>query len=92
LIDGGMRFVGQEVHWLVVAGKKAWMAGTGTIDGVGRYGIAVDLDLTPNANRVRVRVWDREDGDAVLYDSQPGEALDAAPTTPLIENHVVIPN
>ena len=90
LVGGGMRFEGQEVDWLVVAGQRVWLAGRGTINGVGRYRIAVDLDL--DANLGRVRVWDLDHDDAVIYDSQPGEEHDADLTTLLTEAYVAFPN
>jgi len=92
LLGGGMRFEGQQIDWLVVAKRRVWLAAKGTVNGVGRYSIAADLDLDPAPGRVRVRVWDRENDETMLYDSQPGAELDAAPTTPLTKGHVVIPN
>lgn len=92
LVGGGMRFEGQTLDWLVVAGKRSWLAGTGTVNGVGRFGISVALDLGPDPGRVRVRIWDQEGDDAVLYDSQSGAAHQAAPTTLLTEAQVVLPN
>jgi hypothetical protein len=52
----------------------------------------VDLDLGLDPHRGRVRVWDQEYYNAVIYDSQPGAEHDAAPTTVLTEAHVVLPN
>ena len=91
LVGGGMAFEAHELDWLVVAGTRVWIAGTGAINGVGRYGISVALDLGPDGGRVRIRVWDRENVGALIYDSQPGAALDAAPTITLTEDRVVLP-
>ena len=85
-----MRFEGQQLDWLVVAKQRVWLSGEGTVNGVGRYGIAVDLDLDPAPGRARVRLWDRENDSAMLYDSQVGAELDVAPTTPLTEADVVL--
>jgi hypothetical protein len=91
LIDGAMRFAGQTLDWLVVSGRQVWLAGTGTVNGVGQYGISLALDLDQEPGRVRVRVWDRENDDLEIYDSQPGEEHDVAPTTVLTEAHVLFP-
>jgi hypothetical protein len=91
LVDGGMSFEAHELDWLVVAGTRVWIAGTGAVNGVGRYGIVVALDLGPDGHLVRVRIWDRDNAGAPIYDSQPGAALDAAPTTALTEDQVELP-
>lgn len=69
--------------------------GTGTVNGTGNYGILVvqsDKDRNPAcANKVRIKIWNKNAGDAVIFDTQPGDADNALPTTPIqgaIQVHV----
>ncbi len=48
--------------------------GTDTINGSGDYGFmltAIDAGLTPNTDvdLVRIKIWDKDNGDAVVYDN-----------------------
>ena len=73
-------------------GSTAWFAGTGTLEGNAGYGFLVSVldDGKPKGgtDRLRLRIWDA-DGD-VVYDSQPGAALSAAPTSPMTSGNLVI--
>jgi hypothetical protein len=69
--------------WLVVtdAGDEAFFRGTGEVNGVSGYEFLVSgIDGSPDL--VRIKVWQTSTG-TVVYDSQPGAAYDADPTTPL---------
>ncbi len=60
--------------------------GTGTINGEGNYGFmlsAIDEELTPSTDvdMFRIKIWDKDDGDAVVYDNQMDDGDDADPTT-----------
>jgi hypothetical protein len=69
--------------WLVVtdAGDEAFFRGTGTVNGNSGYEFLVSgIDGSPDL--VRIKVWQTSTG-TVLYDSQPGAADDADPTTAL---------
>ncbi len=59
--------------------------GTGTVNGSGNYGILVvqsDKDKNPScANKVRIKIWNKNAGDAVIFDTQAGDAENALPTT-----------
>jgi hypothetical protein len=62
---------------LVVDGYRASLVGTGRINRAGSYGFliaAVDAELAPgiDVDLFRIKIWDRSDGDAVVYDSQIG--------------------
>jgi hypothetical protein len=57
------------------------------VNGVGGYGFlltATDGQLAGGGgtDRFRIKIWNKTSGD-VVYDSQMGAALDAAPTTAL---------
>jgi hypothetical protein len=86
VLTGNGKFKLKEAHLsfrvktydqLVVDGYRAWLVGTGKINGAGRYGFliaAVDAELAPgiDVDLFRVKIWDKSDGDAVVYDSQIG--------------------
>jgi len=81
-----LNFQSDAYEWLVVAGPKAMYKGIGTINGEGSYGFmlsAIDKELTPSTDvdMFRIKIWDKDDGDAVVYDNQIGDADDADLTT-----------
>jgi len=80
-----LHFADFEFHsttyqWLVVAGAKAQYKGTGTINGSGNFGFlltAVDGALNnTGVDKFRIKVWDIDDGDAVVYDNGLGASDD----------------
>ena len=77
------------------AGSKAKFKGTGTINGEGNYGFmisAIDAELTPSTDvdLFRIKIWDKDDGDFVVYDNQLEAEDDADPTTMLGGGSIVI--
>jgi PKD repeat protein len=92
---GDLNFHSDSYDWLVIAGHKAKYKGTGTINGAGNYGFmlsAIDEKLTPSTDvdLFRIKIWDKDSGDAVVYDNQIGEAEDADPTTSIGGGSIVI--
>lgn len=92
---GGMNFRSSAYDWLVIAGSRAQYKGTGTINGAGNYGFmlsAVDGNLagTADPDRFRIRIWDKSQGDLVVYDNQEGADDDAELTTCLGGGSIVI--
>jgi hypothetical protein len=88
-------FESTEYEWLVVAGPKAMFKGSGTINGQGNYGFilfAIDEKLTPSTDEdlFRIKIVDKDNGDAVVYDNQMGDTDDADPTTALGGGSIVI--
>ncbi len=68
-----------DYMWLVVSGSghKATYKGTGMVNGAGNYGFIVsviDAANTPSTDDdlFRIKVWDKDKGDAVVYDNQLG--------------------
>jgi len=60
--------------------------GTGTINGEGNYGFqlsAIDEDLTPSTDvdLFRIKIWDKDNNDEVIYDNKLGAEDDSDPTT-----------
>jgi len=83
-----LNFHSNDYEWLVIiiAGAKAIYKGTGTINGEGNYGFmlsAIDADLTPStdADLFRIKIWDKDNNDEVIYDNQLGDEDDSDPTT-----------
>jgi len=92
---GDMNFHSDSYDWLVIAGHKAMYKGTGTINGVGNYGFmlsAIDEKLTPSTDvdLFRIKIWDKDAGDAVVYENQIYDADDADPTTAIGGGSIVI--
>jgi hypothetical protein len=90
-----LKFKATEYEWLVVNGHKAQFKGSGTIDGEGNYGFlvtAIDEKLTPslNVDGFRIRIWDKDDDDAVVYDNRMGEDDFSDAATELSGGSVVI--
>ena len=80
---------------LIVAGPKAMYKGTGTINGEGNHGFmlsAIDAALTPSTNvdLFRIKIWDKDNGDAVVYDNMMEAAEDADPAAEIGGGSIVI--
>ncbi len=92
---GDLNFHSSSYEWLVIANHRAQFKGVGTINGVGNYGFmlfAIDADLTPSTtiDLFRIKIWDRDNGDLVVYDNELGGADDADPTTAIGGGSIVI--
>jgi extracellular solute-binding protein (family 5)/PKD domain-containing protein len=90
-----LNFHSEAYQWLVVAGAKAQFKGTGTINGEGSYGFmitALDAALTPSTDvdLFRIKIWDRDNGDAIVYDNQMQAADGEEPTTALAGGNIVV--
>lgn len=91
----GLNFHSESYEWLVVAGARAQYKGTGTINGTGNFGFlltAIDGDLNGGGGteRFRIKIWDKDAGDLVVYDNQLGAEDGADPTTVLGGGSIVI--
>jgi len=69
--------------------------GTGTINGAGNYGFmlsAIDEKLTPSTDvdLFRIKIWDKDSGDDVVYDNQLGAEGDTDATTAIGGGSIVI--
>jgi streptogramin lyase len=91
----GLNFHSSSYDWLVITNHKAMYKGVGTINGAGNYGFmltAIDAKLTPSTDvdMFRIRIWDKDNGDAIVYDNQLGNAYDADPSTAIAGGSIVI--
>jgi hypothetical protein len=90
-----MNFHSENYQWLVISGHKAQYKGTGTINGGGNYGFmltAIDADLTTSldVDQFRIKIWDKDNGDAVIYDNQRGAEDNTDPNTAISGGSIVI--
>ena len=92
-----LNFHSNDYEWLVIqiAGAKAMYKGTGTINGEGNYGFkitVIDEELTPSTSvdMFRIKIWDKDNNDAIIYDNQLGDEDDADPSTPISGGNIRI--
>ncbi|KYK29231.1 hypothetical protein AYK20_05965 [Thermoplasmatales archaeon SG8-52-1] len=91
----GMNFHSESYDWLVIAGSKAMYKGNGTINNEGNYGFkltAIDEELTPSTDvdLFRIKIWDKDNNDEVIYDNMIGEDDDSDPTTEISGGQIKI--
>ena len=80
-------------EWLVIAGARAQYKGTGTINGAGNYGFmltAIDGQIGGGVDKFRIKIWDKNNADAVVYDNQMASADSDNPTTTLGGGSIMI--
>jgi hypothetical protein len=88
-------FHSASYDWLVVAGARAQYRGTGTINNAGNFGFLLTaIDSAVNgggtADRFRIKIWDKDLDDTVVYDNELGEDDNAEPTTAIQGGSIVI--
>ena len=81
-----LNFHSTACQWLVVAGPKAQYKGWGTINGGGNDGFmltAIDGQVAGGGgvDKFRIMIWDKNNGDGIVYDNQLNAVDDADPTT-----------
>ncbi len=85
-----MNFHCETYPWLVVAGARTEYKGFGMIDNAGNYGFlltAIDSQINGGGNidKFRIKIWDKNNGDSIVYDNAPGsDDIDQSQGTPLI--------
>ncbi len=89
------KFKSTSYEWLVISGSRAQYLGSGTVNGSGKYGFVVTVvdGKQPGGDgtdRARLKVYDQNRGNAVVFDSQPGAPDNADPTTALGGGNIVI--
>lgn len=92
---GDLKFKSTLYDWLVIAGAKAKFKGEGTINNFGNYGFmlsAIDGDLKDNVDRFRIKIWDKEANDLVVYDNEFASDETTDPSTMLGGGSIVIHN
>jgi parallel beta-helix repeat protein len=92
---GNLNFHSNDYEWLVVAGPKAMFKGVGTINNAGNYGFlisVIDEKLTPSTDTdmFRIKIWDKDNNDEVIYDNNMENDPYADPTTEITGGQIVI--
>jgi hypothetical protein len=87
-----LTFQSTSYDWLVITTNQAQYQGSGTINGGGNYGFLVTaLDNGGHgSDLLRLKIWDKNNNNAVVYDTQPGAATTAAPTTALGDGRIQV--
>ncbi len=81
-------FTSADYDWLVISGSTAYMQGTGKINGKGSYGFLLTVKDGGRSDAIRLKIWDKASG-SVVYDTQLGADLPAAPVLPISGSIVV---
>jgi hypothetical protein len=90
-----LNFHSDSYQWLVVAGIKAQYKGVGTINGAGNYGFiltAIDGQIKGGGgtDKFRIKIWDKNNNDNIIYDNQINVPDDADPTTVIGGGSIII--
>ena len=88
-------FNSSKFDWLVIAGATTKFKGVGTINGQGNYGFmitAIDSDISSNVSndQIRIKIWNKDDEDTIVYDNQKGDGNETVPTTELGGGSIII--
>ena len=92
---GNLRFLSKDYQWLVVSGARAQYKGSGKVNGQEGYGFmltAIDGDLSGGGatDKFRIKIWDKNNGDVIVYDNQIGSGDYDDPSTALGSGSIVI--
>jgi len=90
-----LNFHSDSYEWLVIAGAKAMYKGVGTINGNGHYGfILTSIDGQINGgggvDKFRIKIWDKDNNDQIVFDNNNGASDDQNPTTALSGGQITI--
>jgi hypothetical protein len=88
-------FSSTAYEWLVVAGAKAQFKGVGTVNGSGSYGFmltVIDGNLPGGGgvDKLRLKIWDKSNGDAIVYENQLGASDRSEPSTMIRSGNIII--
>jgi len=91
---GEFHFHASNAQWLVINGSLGQFQGTGRVEESNHlYGFrltVIDGASTSGPDMFRLRIWDIDDGYAIVYDNEIGSPSFAAPTTPISKGSVKI--
>jgi hypothetical protein len=91
----GLNFHSHTYEWLVIAGPKAMYKGTGTINGEGNYGFMLtgidgQINGGGGVDKFRIKIWDKDQSDLIVYDNNMGLPDGGNPTTVLGGGQITI--
>jgi uncharacterized repeat protein (TIGR03803 family) len=92
-----LNFHSSGYDWLVVTVPKAQYQGSGTINGTGNYGFIVTVidgqaSGGGGVDKIRMKIWDKNNGNAIVYDNQMGAPDTANPNTAISGGSIVLHN
>jgi hypothetical protein len=92
---GDINFHSETYQWLVITGPKATFTGVGTINGYGHFGLrltAIDGKISGGGgvDKFRIKIWDIDNGNIIVFDNNIGQSDDANPTTALYGGQITI--
>jgi len=82
MVMPGKIFHSTSYESLVVSGSRAQLQGRGRLNGCAGYAFLLSVVDGPGRHgqdTIRIRIWNEQRG-ATVYDSQPGDPMDAVPT------------
>ncbi len=90
-----LNFHSHTYEWLVIAGPKAMYKGVGTINGEGNYGFKLTaIDGQKNGgggvDKFRIKIWDLDDNNQIVFDNNLGASDDQDPITALSGGQITI--
>jgi hypothetical protein len=86
---GNLNFKSTLYDWLVIAGTKAMFKGEGIINDGGSYGFQLSA-IDDEKDKFRIKIWDKDAEDAVVYDNNISADDNEDPTTELGGGSIVI--
>jgi RHS repeat-associated protein len=85
-----LRFQSTALNSLELSGGTLVLQGTGMLNRMRPCSFLVSSSRgARRAVRLRIRIWDKATG-AILYDSQPGASVQAAPITPVVAGRIAL--
>lgn len=92
---GAFNFQSLQYEWLVIAGANAKFKGVGTINGSGNFGFMLTgtdsgIKGDGSSDTFRIKIWDKDGGDVVIYDNQMGASDDSYAGTVLEGGSIII--
>lgn len=86
---GNLQFQSSSYSSLVITGARVQVTGKGTINGAGNYGFLITaVDGQPD--RYRIKIWDLDAANVVVYDNEMGATDGAEPVTSLRSGSIVV--
>jgi PKD repeat protein len=94
---GDMNFHSHVYQWLIITGPKATYQGNGTINGQGHYGFrftVIDGKISGGGgvDKFRMKIWDKDNDNQIIFDNDMGAPDDQDPSTPLSGGQITIHN
>ena len=92
-VAGDLKFQSIIQSWLVIAGqdRAKFMGGTGTINNGGDFGYMVTVvDNGNSGDTFRIKIWDNDNGGAVVYDNKMGVGDDGYDGTQISSGNIKV--